>query len=72
VNWAADGDSLFAVGSQDPDFIILQIELNGKTHVIINRGKGHLLDSPRPSPDGRHLAFSQYTWESNAWLLENF
>jgi hypothetical protein len=72
VNWAEDGNSLFAAGAQDPDFVILQIDLNGKTHVVINQGKDHLLQSPRPSPDGHHLAFSQVTWESNAWLLENF
>jgi Tol biopolymer transport system component len=72
VTWAADGNSLFAMASQDPDLVILQIELNGKTHVVINQGRAHLLESPRPSPDGRHLAFSQLTWESNAWLLENF
>jgi Tol biopolymer transport system component len=72
VTWAADGNSLFAMASQDPDLVILQIELNGKTHVIINQGRAHLLEFPRLSPDGRHLAFSQLTWESNAWLLENF
>ena len=72
VAWAADGKSLFAAGSRDPDFFILQIELNGQTHVLINQGKDHLVDLLHPSPDGRHLAFSQQTWESNAWLLENF
>jgi Tol biopolymer transport system component len=72
VNWAADGNSLLAVGFRDPDSVILQIDLNGQTQVIVNKGKDHALESPRPSPDRRHLAFSQQTWESNAWLLENF
>jgi Tol biopolymer transport system component len=72
VNWAADGNSLFAVGFRDPDVVILQIDLNGKTQVVVNKGKDHRIEFPRPSPDGRHLAFGQVTWESNAWLLENF
>jgi serine/threonine protein kinase/Tol biopolymer transport system component len=72
VNWAADGKSLFGAGGLGTDAVILQIDLNGNTHVVINRGKDHRLFAPRPSPDGRHLAFSQVTWESNAWLLENF
>jgi hypothetical protein len=25
-----------------------------------------------PSPDGHHLAFAQQTFETNAWLLEDF
>jgi Tol biopolymer transport system component len=72
VNWAADGKSLFGAGGLGTDAVILQIDLNGTTQVVINRGKDHRLFAPRPSPDGRHLAFSQVTWESNAWLLENF
>jgi len=46
--------------------------LNGRERVIHEGGKDHLLFSPLASPDGRRLAFSQYTWESNAWLMENF
>jgi eukaryotic-like serine/threonine-protein kinase len=72
VTWAADGNSLLAAGSNAPNFFVLQIELSGQTHVLINQGKDHLIQLLRPSPDGRHLAFSQLTWESNAWLLENF
>jgi Tol biopolymer transport system component/predicted Ser/Thr protein kinase len=72
VAWAADGKSLFAAGSRDPDCFVLQIELNGQTRVLMNQGKDHLVQLLRPSPDGYHLAFSQLTWESNAWLLENF
>ncbi len=72
VNWAADGRSMFAVGLQRERSFIVQIGLDGKTRVVRDGTKDHILFSPFPSPDGRHLAFSQYTWESNAWLLENF
>jgi eukaryotic-like serine/threonine-protein kinase len=72
VAWAADGKSLFAAGSREPDVFVLQIDLNGQTRILLNRGKDHLVTLIRPSPEGRHLAFGQLTWESNAWLLENF
>jgi eukaryotic-like serine/threonine-protein kinase len=72
LNWAPDGNSIFAVSWQQPDAVILQIDLEGRARVVINRGKDHALQNPLPSPDGRQLAFSQLTWESNAWLLENF
>ena len=72
LDWAADGKSLFAIGTQEPNEYILQIDLNGRERVIHEGGKDHLLFSPLASPDGRRLAFSQYTWESNAWLMENF
>jgi len=72
VNWAADGRSMFAVGVQLERSFVVQIGLDGKTRVVRDGTKDHILFSPIPSPDGRHLAFSQYTWESNAWVLESF
>jgi eukaryotic-like serine/threonine-protein kinase len=72
VNWAADGQSLFAVGTVEPRDFILHIPLDGKVRVVHDGVKDHVFASPLPSPDGRRLAFNQYTWESNAWLLENF
>jgi Tol biopolymer transport system component len=70
--WAVDGRSLFAVGIHDRSNSILRIELDGKTFIFLDRGKNHAAHFLRPSPDGQHLAFSEYTWESNNWLLENF
>ncbi|MGA8489802.1 MAG: hypothetical protein WB711_05220, partial [Terriglobales bacterium] len=70
--WAVDGRSLFAVGVHDRSNAILRIELDGQTRIFLDRGKNHAAHFLRPSPDGQHLAFSEYTWESNNWLLENF
>src|SRR5271155_2060301 len=73
LSWTADGNALFAgVQSESTGYMIVRIELDGKPRVLLNRGRNQWIDAPRPSPDGRHLAFSQQTWESNAWLLENF
>jgi serine/threonine protein kinase/Tol biopolymer transport system component len=73
LSWTADGKALFAaVQSESTGYMIVRIELDGKTRVLLNRGRNQWIDGPLPSPDGRYLAFSQRTWESNAWLLENF
>jgi hypothetical protein len=72
VTWAANGHSLFAFALRGRSAFIVEVGLDGKAHLIMDLGKNHAPYALRSSPDGRHLAFSQLTWESNAWLLENF
>ncbi len=74
LSWAADGKALLAAAqSKSTGYMIARIELDGKTRVLLNRGRNQALIFVCPSPDGRHLAFSGQTWgEVNAWLLENF
>ena len=71
MGWTADGSALFTAARTNV-FFIARIDLDGKTHVLLDQGRIHVLSFPRPSPDGRHLAFSQRSRETNAWLLENF
>jgi Tol biopolymer transport system component len=71
VCWSADGKALFAAVQTTGNFIA-RVELEGKTRVLLDGGRVHWLSFPRVSPDGRYLAFSQRTFESNAWLVENF
>jgi Tol biopolymer transport system component/predicted Ser/Thr protein kinase len=71
LSWAADGSSLFAA-AQSTEYLLMRIELDGKSQVLFNGGRNHWLSAPCPSPDGRRLAFGVRTWEANAWLLENF
>jgi Tol biopolymer transport system component len=71
LGWTADGNALFAA-AMSTGYFIARIELDGKTRVLLNRSRSQFLSHPCPSPDGRHLAFSQQTRESNAWMLENF
>ncbi len=71
ISWAADGGALLAT-VRSTTFLIVRIKLDGKTHVLLDRGRNQGLASTCPSPDGRYLAFSQQTFESNYWLLENF
>ena len=71
LSWTADGNALLASGLT-AEYFIARIELDGKTRVLLNRGRSQFLGSLCASPDGRHLAFSQRIFASNAWLLENF
>jgi len=71
MGWTADGSALFTAARTNV-FFIARIDLDGKTHVLLDQGRIHVLSFPRPSPDSRHLAFSQRSRETNAWLLENF
>jgi eukaryotic-like serine/threonine-protein kinase len=72
VAWAADGHSVFAFGGRALSNFILRVDLNGSVHVVLDNGKDHVLYSLHASADGRHLTFGQMTFESNAWLLQNF
>jgi Tol biopolymer transport system component len=69
--WAPDGKALFAA-VQSTNYLIVRIELDGKTSMLLDRGRNQWLGFALPSPDGRQLAFAQQTVDSNSWLLENF
>jgi serine/threonine protein kinase/Tol biopolymer transport system component len=71
-SWAADGSAVLVAAQSKEGYFIARIDLDGKTHVLLDRGRNQWLGRPTPSPDGRRLAFSQQAFEANAWLLENF
>ncbi len=71
LSWTADGNALFASGFSG-EFFMARIEVNGKSHVLLNGGRSRGLFGLYPSADGHYLAFSERIWDSNAWLLENF
>ena len=71
LSWDAEGRGVF-VAAQTKSYFLARIDLDGKYHVLLDLGRNQWLNSPKPSPDGRYLAYSQQTFESNAWLLENF
>jgi hypothetical protein len=49
-----------------------RVELDGKTSILIQRGKSQFFYNPIASPDGRYLAYGEQGWNANVWLLENF
>jgi len=69
--WMADGKALLAT-AQTTTYFLARVELDGKSRLLLDRGRNGWLGWPVLSPDGRHLAFHQLTFDSNAWLLEDF
>jgi Tol biopolymer transport system component len=68
--WTADGNALVA-HIQTTEQHIVRIDLDGKIRILIQRPH-EWVGGPCPSPDGRHLAYEQWTFNNNVWLLENF
>jgi eukaryotic-like serine/threonine-protein kinase len=71
MNWSADGSALL-LSAQSRDYFLARLEMDGKSTVLLNRGRNQWVGPNAPSPDGRHLAVSLQTFADNAWLLENF
>jgi serine/threonine protein kinase/Tol biopolymer transport system component len=71
LSWSPDNKALFAT-ALSRDYLIVRIDLDGRTHALLNRGRNQWLGSVWASPDGRYLAFSQQSFDSNTWLLEDF
>lgn len=72
VGWAADGKAVFVTIWTPNGFLLGRVDLAGQSHVLLNKGQEQWMIGPVASPDGRYLAFSVQTWDSNVWLLENF
>jgi len=71
LGWAPDDNALFAA-VQSADYLLVRIGLDDQTSVLLDRGRNQWLAYAWPSPDGRYLAFSQQSFDSNVWLLEDF
>jgi Tol biopolymer transport system component len=70
LSWSPDGNGWYMTTRLPASWRILYT--NGvRTHVIF-QGQGGYSPEPWPSPDDRHLAFSELEEDSNVWMLENF
>jgi eukaryotic-like serine/threonine-protein kinase len=70
--WAADNKHFYVVSSQQGKWNLLYVEPSGKYKTALMSSPEVWIAWPRPSPDGRHLAFQQRSWESNYAMLENY
>lgn len=68
--WSADGQSLFVTSFSPTGSSLLRVTLDGRFWVLFKAAKD--VELPKPSPDGRSLAFSEIVSASNVWLLEGF
>jgi len=64
--WSPDGQRVFMAAFQE----ILDMDRQGRSRVIFDVRSW--LGTPLPSPDGKHLAFTNSVGESNVSLLEHF
>ena len=71
LNWTSDGKGLFV--STDNDVprgaALLHVDLQGNASILWSQ---FLAIGIAPSPDGRHLAFSGTSLDTNIWMIENF
>jgi hypothetical protein len=73
--WSPDGKGIYIMEWPPPgDYAALYAGLDGHSRVLWTRemSSGYTFHHCVASHDGRHLAFSLITYESNVWMLENF
>ena len=70
ISWSADGKGWFVASSSVHAATIIRVRLNGEVSELWTTSSS--LGVPLASPDGKNLAFTISTYNSNAWLVENF
>ena len=71
LRWAADGKGWFAWDPSAGSLRHIYIDLEGRSY-ILRQHAGTGLTWSIPSPDGRHLAFVEWSSVNNVFLLEGF
>ena len=73
VSWAPHNQRLYVSGQTGQSFKILLVRLDGgfKSLSEFPMGRGWPF-APKPSPDGRYLAYYLRLFEENVALLENY
>ncbi len=72
LSWAADGKSLFVYSTNRQERALLHVDLKGNAHFLWQNPGAYGEAAAKPSPDGRRLAMSGRTLNSNIWTIENF
>ena len=70
ISWSADGRGWFVTSSSLHGAAIFYVRATGGVSKLWATSTN--LSVPLASPDGRNLAFATSTYNSNAWLIENF
>jgi Tol biopolymer transport system component len=71
-HWAADGKSLFAFSPSSQGRTLLRIDLQGNATPLWEMPGVYGEVGAVTSPDGRYLSVSNWTFNSNVWMIENF
>jgi Tol biopolymer transport system component len=70
LSWSSDGKSFFATTFAVTGSSLYHITSDGEYSVLYKGAKE--VEGPRPSPDGRYLAFGDVQSASNVWVVEGF
>lgn len=70
AGWAADGKSLFVALYLATGGRIVHLNLDGEASELYRTI--NWVDRPVASADGRRLAYSEVTYDSNVWMLEHY
>jgi len=70
ITWSADGRSWFVTSSSVRGAALLRVRLNGEVSELWTTT--NIVGTPVAAPDGKNLAFTVSTHNSNAWMIENF
>jgi len=72
ASWSQDSNSLFLAAQSSAGYFLDHLGVDGKSTVLLDRGRNQWLGRVVASPDGKRLAFAQQSFQTNAWLVENF
>jgi Tol biopolymer transport system component len=70
ITWFADGKGWFVTSLSTRGATIFRVSSNGQVSELWTASS--ILGAPLASPDGKNLAFTISTYNSNAWVVENF
>jgi hypothetical protein len=68
--WAANGTGFFVSSLVQQGSVLLHVDLRGSSQALWKKEESRTYAIP--SPDGRHLAISNWTLDGNIWMMENF
>ena len=66
ISWAPSGSGFYLTNWT----VLFHVDFTGQVRELCQTGGS--MSSPVPSPDRRHIAFTQANGGRNAWLLEGF
>ncbi len=70
MDWAADGKGFYVSSQSASSSTLLYINLVGQAR-ILREQLGNFQTWGIPSPNGKHLAFLEWSSASNVWMIEN-
>ena len=73
LNWSPDGKGWYTSSHRGANVTLLHVDLKGHASVLRQeQTRGFFGQWGVPSPDGRYLAFPEYSSANNVWMIENF